>query len=363
MRKTRSGTRLVLGATLVFLGLLALPTGRALAAAAPAPTPPTATATGEAAGAADDASPDGPEGIFATARRYLMAAGGRVLLILAAVIVLHLLVVGSSGRLIAILAAPISVRAKASEEAMKRVRTIAGIIRKAVLLAVWAVGLMMILGAFGIQLGPIIAAVGVLGLALSFGAQNLVRDVIGGFFMLIEDQVRIGDVAVINGTGGLVEKIGLRTIVLRDLSGTVHVFPNGAINTLSNMTKDWSAMVFDVEIAYKEDVEKVMAVMREEAEALAADERYADAILEPMEIFGIDSFGESAVTIKARIKTKPIKQWDVGRAYRLRLKKAFDARGIEIPFPHRTLYVGEDESNPLLALLKKAGGKKGKKEK
>ena len=174
-----------------------------------------------------------------------------------------------------------------------------------------------------------------------FGAQELVRDFISGFFMLIENQVRKGDVAIVNGTGGLVEQVGLRTITLRDLSGVVHVFQNGKISSLSNMTKEWSAMVFDIGVAYKEDTDKVSEVMKQVSAEMMADEKYAQYILEPIEIFGVDEFGDSAVMIKGRLKTKPIQQWLIGREYRRRLKKAFDAQGIEIPFPHQTIYWGE----------------------
>jgi small conductance mechanosensitive channel len=147
-------------------------------------------------------------------------------------------------------------------------------------------------------------------------------------------------VAIINGTGGLVEHVGLRTVTLRDLSGTVHVFQNGKINSLSNMTKDWSAAVFDVGVAYKEDTDHVVAVMQRVAADLQSDETLGPDIIEPLEMMGVDAFGDSAVVIKARLKTKPIRQWAVGREYRRRLKYAFDQEGIEIPFPHRTLFWG-----------------------
>jgi small conductance mechanosensitive channel len=171
--------------------------------------------------------------------------------------------------------------------------------------------------------------------------------------MILEDQIRIGDVAIVNGTGGLVEAVTFRTLVLRDLAGVVHVFPNGSVSTLSNMTKGWSAYVIDVGVAYKEDTDKVVEVMRRVAEEQRQDPVFGPKILEPIEVFGVDNFGESEVTIKARIKTLPIEQWNVGREYRRRLKKAFDAHGIEIPFPHRSLYVGE-ATKPLELLVRQA---------
>ncbi|MFQ5880895.1 MAG: mechanosensitive ion channel family protein [Candidatus Methylomirabilales bacterium] len=242
--------------------------------------------------------------------------------------------------------------------ARKRVTTLIGLLRTITLVVLWAVVVIIALDQVGLDITPILAGAGIVGLAVGFGAQNLVRDLISGFFMVLENQVRVGDVAIVNGTGGLVESITFRTIVLRDLSGVVHVFPHGTINTLSNMTKEWSAYVIDVGVAYKEDTDRVVAVMRRVAEEMRQDPHYSQMILEPIEIFGVDNFGESEVTIKARLKTRPIQQWNVGREYRRRLKKVFDAEGIEIPFPHRSIYVGE-VSKPFPVLLKEAAAKSG----
>jgi len=236
-------------------------------------------------------------------------------------------------------------------ETEKRINTLLGIIRSIISIIIWAMYIMILLKKFGVDIGPIIASAGIIGLAIGFGAQELVRDVITGFFILLENQVRTGDVAVINGTGGLVEKIEMRTITLRDFSGVVHIFQNGKINTLSNMTKEWSAMVFDVGVAYKEDTDQVALVMKEVGEELQNDPEFSHKIIEPLEIFGVDQFGDSAVVIKARLKTMPGQQWTAGREYRRRLKKAFDSRSIEIPFPHTTIYWGE-EINPLRLELK-----------
>lgn len=227
-------------------------------------------------------------------------------------------------------------------EMEKRIDTLLKILRSMIKIIVWLMIGMLILRKIGIDIAPIIAGAGIVGLAIGFGAQELVRDFISGFFMLLENQIRNGDVAIINGTGGLVEHVGMRTIVLRDLSGVVHIFQNGKINTLSNMTKNWSGMVFDIGVAYKEDTDRVVEVIQQVADDLRADPDFKNKILEPIEIFGVDQFGDSAVVIKARFKTKPIEQWAVGREFRRRLKKAFDDQGIEIPFPHRTVYWGEE---------------------
>ncbi len=229
-------------------------------------------------------------------------------------------------------------------EIEKRLNTLFGILEGAVKVVVFSIFIMILLKKFGVDIGPVLASAGILGLAIGFGAQELVRDFITGFFMLLENQVRVGDVAIVNGTGGLVEKIELRTITLRDFSGVVHVFQNGKINTLSNMTKEWSAMVFDVGVAYKEDVNQVIEIMKNTGEELANDPEFGQNIVEPIEVFGLDQFGDSALIIKARIKTKPIQQWTTGREYRKRLKYAFDAANIEIPFPHTTVYWGEEIS-------------------
>lgn len=233
----------------------------------------------------------------------------------------------------------------------KRVTTLTGLLWTLAMVTVWAVVVVICLDQLGLDVTPILAGAGIVGLAVGFGAQNLVRDVISGFFLVLENQVRVGDVAVVNGTGGLVEAITFRTIVLRDLGGVVHVVPNGTIATLANMTKGWSGYVIDVGVPYKEDTDQVAEVMTEVAEELRKDPRFAPWILEPIEIFGVDDFKDSEVTIKARLKTVPIQQWTVGREYRRRLKKAFDARGIEIPFPHRSLYMGM-AGKPLEILLR-----------
>ncbi|HMU29975.1 MAG TPA: mechanosensitive ion channel family protein [Nitrospira sp.] len=230
-----------------------------------------------------------------------------------------------------------------SGTAAKRAATLTGILRTIALSAIWAIIIIESLQLVGLDIAPILAGAGILGLAVGFGAQNLVRDLISGFFIILEDQVRLGDVAVINGTGGAVETITFRTISLRDFSGVVHIFPNGGITTLSNMTKDWSAFVLDMGVAYREDTDRVVEVMRTVGEGLRQDQAFGSLIIEPIEIVGVENFADSAVTIRARIKTKPAEQWKIGREYRRRLKKAFDAQGIDIPFPMRTLLMGETD--------------------
>ena len=238
-------------------------------------------------------------------------------------------------------------------ESQKRIDTIIRLMRQGFMISIFIIVLLVILREFGIEIGPLIAGAGIVGLAVGFGAQNLVRDIISGFFIILENQVRVGDVAIINGTGGLVEKIKFRTIVLRDLSGIVHIFPNGTITTLSNMTNEWSAYVFEIGVAYKENTDNVINIMKKVGEELSNDPEFKTSILEEPEIFGVDKFADSSVVIKGRIKTKPIKQWFIGREYLRRIKLAFDENNIEIPFPHRSIYFGEASKPFELQVLEK----------
>jgi len=229
-------------------------------------------------------------------------------------------------------------------ESAKRIDTISRLLKEAVFLALWLTVALMVLKEIGVEIGPILASAGILGLAIGFGAQNLVRDIISGIFIIMENQIRVGDVALVNGTGGLVEKINFRTIVLRDQAGVVYVFPNGSVTSLSNMTKEWSAYVFEIGVAYKENTDRVIEVMQRVGREMLDDPTFGRPMLGLPEIFGVDRLDDSAVIIKGRIKTSPIRQWEVGREYLRRIKLAFDENNIEIPFPHRTIYMGEKES-------------------
>lgn len=261
---------------------------------------------------------------------------------------LSLKVVGLLTRKIAARAAEVGDTESLAEalEHKKRVETLIGIVTRVAQVAIWGLAIVLVLMQVGVDVAPIIAGAGVLGIAVGFGAQELVRDVVTGFFQLLENHVRKGDVAVINGTGGVVESIGLRTIVLRDLAGVVHVFQNGKISTLANMTKTWSAMVFEIRVAFQEDVDRIVRVMTEVGTELRNDPAFAPKIIEPIEVFGVEEFSDSAYMVKARMKTIPIEQWTVGREYRRRLKYAFDQQGIEIPSLRRTLFIEENTELP-----------------
>jgi len=248
-------------------------------------------------------------------------------------------------------------RQRVDEESKKRASTLSSVIRHLLTVVILVVATITILGQLGVEIGPVLAAAGIVGLAVGFGAQNLVKDVINGFFILLEDQIRVGDVVQIAGKGGLVEKVNLKMTILRDFSANVHYIPNGNIDVVTNMTKDYSRYVFDIGVAYREDVDEVMKVIREVDEEIRKDSSISDDILEPLEIFGLDQFADSAIIIKARYKTKAIKQWGVAREFNLRLKKKFDERDIEIPFPHVTLYMGQGkqgEAAPMQVLMKES---------
>jgi moderate conductance mechanosensitive channel len=222
-------------------------------------------------------------------------------------------------------------------ERSKRARTLGSLVRNVASALIAGIAVLMVLKELGIDIAPVLAGAGVAGLAIGFGAQTLVRDIISGFFLILEDQVRVGDVAAINGQGGLVEAINLRTIVLRDSEGTVHVFPNGAINTLANRSKDFSYYVIDLGISYREDPDRVTRVLRDIGAGMQADDKYGPLILAPIEVLGVNAFGDWAVQLQLRIKTVPLKQWEVGRELRRRILKVFEEQGIEIPFPERVV--------------------------
>jgi small conductance mechanosensitive channel len=198
---------------------------------------------------------------------------------------------------------------------------------------IWVVAAIMILQELNFDVRPLLAGAGVVGLAIGFGAQNLVKDVFAGFFMLLDNQIRINDVVVINGQGGLVEEVNLRTTILRGEDGAVHLFPNGSITKFSNLTRDFSYAVFNISVDYRNDTDHVIAVLIRMAAEMAAEEQFRSVILAPLEMMGVDQLGGSGVMIKARFKTQPMQQWTVGREMNRRIKKTFETAGIEMPFP------------------------------
>jgi small conductance mechanosensitive channel len=234
-----------------------------------------------------------------------------------------------------------------------RARTLLPLMRKALLMVLSIIVVLIVLSEIGVHIGPLLAGAGIVGLAVGFGAQKLVQDIITGVFILLEDAVAVGDVVKVAGIGGLVEDLSIRSIRLRDLSGNVHTIPFSSVDTVTNMTKLYSYYLIDIGVAYREDTDKVADVFREIVDDMRSDPEFGPDILEPLEVLGVDQFTDSAVIIKARIKTRPIRQWAVGREFNRRMKKRFDELGIEIPFPHRTLYfgAGKDGSAPPIHMV------------
>jgi small conductance mechanosensitive channel len=233
-------------------------------------------------------------------------------------------------------------------EAVKRAATLGRVFRYVVSVVVALVAGMLILSELGVSLAPILGAAGVVGIAVGFGAQSLVKDYFGGLFLLLENQIRVGDVVQIAGIGGFVEEITLRHVRLRDYDGNVHFVPNGLITTVTNMSREYAQSVVDVGVAYREDVDEAFGVMRAVAGEMRADPVFGAKILDELEIAGVERWADSAVVLRCRFKVAPLEQWNVRREYLRRLKKAFDERGIEIPFPHLTVYAGagKDGSAP-----------------
>jgi small conductance mechanosensitive channel len=269
---------------------------------------------------------------------WVVTSGLKILLIIIATLILKKIVRIFSRKIFTVVQ-----KREDNSEFAKRADTLSSIVRHILNITIFVIAVMIILGELGIKIGPILAAAGVIGLAVGFGAQSLVKDVISGFFILLEDQIRVGDVIIVAGRAGLVEKLNLRLTTLRDLEGRVHYVPNGQIDVVTNMTKEYSCYVFDIGVAYKEDVDQVINLIREVGKSLREDPDFHNCIIEDMEVFGLDKFADSALIVKARIKTKPMRQWDVAREFNRRLKIKFDENDVEIPFPHLTMFMGQDK--------------------
>jgi small-conductance mechanosensitive channel len=227
-----------------------------------------------------------------------------------------------------------------NREEEQRIRTLSRVVRYVLTVAVTVVAGLLILGEFGISVAPILGAAGVVGIAIGFGAQTLVKDYFTGFFLLLENQIRIGDVVEAGGKAGLVEELTLRYLRLRDYDGNVHYIPNSNITVVTNMSLGYAYAVIDAGVAYGEDIERVKAVMLAVGDEMRKSETFGPKILADLEMAGVDNWADSAVVIRCRFQVKPLEQWNVRREYLQRLKQAFDREGIEIPFPHMKL-VGE----------------------
>ena len=230
-----------------------------------------------------------------------------------------------------------------SAEDERRIETLARMFRYVATVLITLVAGMLVLSELGISIAPFLGAAGVVGIAVGFGAQSLVKDFFSGFFMLLENQVRVGDAVELAGKLGVVEEVTLRNTVLRDNEGNVHYIPNGEITVVTNKSRGYAFALIDVGVAYREDLDEVYAVIRATGAELRADPETGPKILEDIEIQGVQDWADSAVIVRCRIKTVAMEQWAVRRIFLARLKKAFDVHGIEIPYPHVTLYAGQDK--------------------
>jgi moderate conductance mechanosensitive channel len=260
---------------------------------------------------------------------------------IAAIVLIAWVVLLVAGRLINGVRQRVSARVN-DPEFNKRAETLSRVARYLATVVISLIAVMLALSEVGVSVAPILGAAGVVGLAVGFGAQSLVKDFVTGFFLLLENQIRQGDVVEVDGHTGTVEQITLRFVQLRDYEGSVHYVPNGQITTVVNMTRGFGNAVFEIGVAYREDLDEVMTVMRRVASELRADTAFAPRIEDDLEIAGVDRWDDSAVIIRCRIRCVAQQQWGVKREYLKRLKYAFDQEGIEIPFPHITLYAGQD---------------------
>jgi moderate conductance mechanosensitive channel len=271
-------------------------------------------------------------------RTWLVTGGlGSLFLILLAAVAANTLltIVRRTTRVIA----PVS--GQRFERQIARATTIRVVIESTLQVVIGVVFVIFALGQLGANIAALLAGVGFLGLAISFGAQSLVKDLISGFFILLEDQYGVDDIVAIGDLGGLVEGINLRITTLRDVEGRVHIIPNGQILQVTVLSKEWSRAVMDIEVAYRTDLEQALGVVRDEALSFYEDESWLWRIIEPPEVLGVEALGASGIVLRTMFKTLPKEQWNVAREFRKRIKARFDSEGIEIPFPHLTFYWGE----------------------
>ena len=240
----------------------------------------------------------------------------------------------------------------------RRGQTISQLLKSVGRVVIFAIALLLTFNVF-IDIGPILAGAGILGLAVSFGAQSLVKDVISGFFILFENQFAIGDVIEVAGKSGLVEKMTLRVVQLRDGEGIMHVVPNGEIKVVSNKTRGWSRAVVDVGVPYDESVDRALEVLRDEAAQFSTDRTWGAQLDGPVEVLGVESLGDSSVVLRTTLRTQPGSQWNVAREFRRRIKNRFDRENLEIPFPQRRVHVrveGGPVSDPVAHAAAGAAG-------
>lgn len=276
----------------------------------------------------------------------LTKTGLRIAIIIVVAFVIKMI----AGRLITNLKSYLKIKAEENLEEYKRIDTLGRVFGYIATIVISVIAVIQILNELGISIAPVLAAAGVVGVAIGFGAQSLVKDYFTGFVLLLENQVRQGDVVEVGSKSGFVEEVTLRYIKMRDYGGNVHYVPNGTITTVTNMSREFAFAVIDIGVAYRENIEEVMKVMQTVGKTLRKDEEFKLKILDDMEMAGVDQLADSAVMIRCRFKVIPLAQWSIKREYFKRLKVAFDKKGIEIPFPHVTVYPGVDQNGLAPAL-------------
>jgi len=253
------------------------------------------------------------------------------------ILLISWVLLGVSRRLLRALNGRMTARSADLEE-RKRIDTLVRVFRYIATVVIGAITIMLVLSEVGISIAPILATAGVAGLAVGFGAQSLVKDYFTGFVMILENQIRVGDSVEVGGKTGLVEEVTLRYVRLRDLEGAVHYVPNGVIATVTNRSRDFAFAVIDVSVGYRESIDRVQSIIADVGAAIQADSEYGDKVLEPVQFMGVEQWADSAVVLRCRFKVVPLEQGPVRREFLRRLKNTFDAQGIEIPFPSRTVY-------------------------
>lgn len=279
---------------------------------------------------------------------WLMSSGIKVLFIIIVSIIIHKVLVGFIAKAVRIAVRPEKHQSKEAEE--KRENTLIQIFTTTSKIAIITISSLMILSEFGIEIAPIIAAAGIVGLAFGFGGQYLIRDVITGLFIILENQYRIGDVVKFDTLSGAVEDISLRKTTLRDMDGTVHHIPHGEIKTVSNLSKDFSKVNLDMGVGYSTDLEHLIKVINEVGEELAQASPFKESILKAPQFLRVNDFADSAIVVKIVGETLASKQWEVTGELRKRLKIAFDKEGIEIPFPQMVVHQAPKNNTDVAAI-------------
>lgn len=279
----------------------------------------------------------------------------RIAIIIVVAIVIWLVIRFVIGRFQGRMVKRAEIKGEGVHGAKERAETVCGLLRKVVGALYWVAVIFTLLSQIGIDIGALIAGAGIIGLAVAFGAQGLVRDYVSGFFIVLENQISVGDIAIVNGQWGTVEAINFRTVILRSMDGVVHVYRNGSIGELANATKGWGGYVFKLHVGYSEDTNRVIEVLKRVGESMKNDAAFGANMISDMEIHGVNALTDSGVEIRGQFNTTPMNQWATGREFLARVKRTFDEEGINIAFPHQTVLFDEAGARP--EFVRAPGGK------